>query len=261
MYMAHERRAHILRLLAERGRIRSAALAEELGVTDETIRTDLVLLEREGQLRRRHGGAEFLPLPPHATPATHASRLDYQLASTLLPHIPEGSRLLLDASRLTPSLLALLRGRALTLITHSPELLQQWAAAALPHQLLCPGGELEKVSHRLIPAPGALASAAPTVAVLSPERVELRGKEVALAYRHHADMRWAQEAIALSGSLHLLLAFPTSALAPWSGEALPCSPRLIVTEDNLPANVTPPHLHLLPYLDPASLLPGDAFDY
>ena len=41
MYVPHERRARILRLLSERGVLRTADLAEELGVTDETVRTDL----------------------------------------------------------------------------------------------------------------------------------------------------------------------------------------------------------------------------
>ncbi len=257
MYMAHERRAHILRLLAERGSIRSAALAAELGVTDETIRTDLVLLEREGQLRRRHGGAEFLP--PPARSVANATRLDYQLAATLLPHIPEGAILAVDASRLTPTLLSLLRQRPLTLRTHAPEILQNFAAPSLPHTLHCPGGELDKASCRLIPPPEALSAQRPTIAVLSPERVELRGNAVAIAYAHRADMLWAQELITHAESL--LLAFPSSALAPWSGTAFPCSPQFIVTEDNLPEDAEPPHIHRLPYLDPASLLPDDSFDY
>ncbi len=257
MYMAHERRAHILRLLAERGSIRSAALAEELGVTDETIRTDLVLLEREGQLRRRHGGAEFLP--PPAGGSANAIRLDCQLAQELLPHIPAGARVALCASPLTPTLLSLLRERELTLITHSPALVQDYAAESLPHRLFCVGGELDKASRRLCPAEGALEAAAPTLALLSPERVELRGAEVAIAYRHRADHAWAQ-ALTRSG-IPLMLAFPSSVIAPWSGEALPCHPLLVVTEDNLPPDAEPPHLSLVPYLDPATLLPGDSFDY
>ncbi len=259
MYMAHERRAHILRLLAERGSIRSAALAAELGVTDETIRTDLVLLEREGQLRRRHGGAEFLPLPCPADSSSHAARLDYQLAAALLPHIPAGARLMVDASRFSQTLLGMLHERELTILSHAPELLQQFAAGALPHRLLCPGGELDKASCRLLPPAGAVEAAAPTLAVLSPERVEMRGSELALAYKHRADQLWAQEAIEHTPAL--LLAFPASVLAEWSGSALPCSPRLVVTEDNLPADAEPRNLHLVPWLDPATLLPEDAFDY
>ncbi len=257
MYMAHERRAHILRLLAERGSIRSAALAEELRVTDETIRTDLVQLEAQGQLRRRHGGAEFLP--PPAGGKANDSRTDCQLARELLPLIPSGALLATDASRFTSTLLSLLRERPLTLLTHSPALLQSFAAAALPQRLLAVGGELDKASCRICPAAGALAATAPTLAVLSPERVELRGADVAIFYPHRADQYWA-EALVQTGC-PLLLAAPASALAPWSGTALPCRPHLLVTEDHLPEDVQPPHLLLIPYLDPASLLPADSFDY
>ncbi len=262
MYMAHERRAHILRLLAERGSIRSAALADELGVTDETIRTDLVLLERRGQLRRRHGGAEFVPPPPDAK-ADNAPRLDYRLVQELLPHIPAGTVLMPDASRLAHTLLTQLAATPLTLVSHAPELLAAFSAAALPHRLLCPAGEWCKVTRHLIPAPATPLPALPTHAVLSPERVELRGSDIAIDYAHEADRRWAQRAIELAqtqGAM-LLLAFPISALAPWSGHALPCSPALVATEDNLPPAATPPHARLVPYLDPATLIPESSFDY
>ncbi len=259
MYMAHERRAHILRLLAERGSIRSVALAAELGVTDETIRTDLVLLEQEGQLRRRRGGAEFLPVTQKAPGSAATSRLDRELVEALLPHIEEGTRLAVDDSRLCRSLLALLAARPLTLITHAPGVLQSLAAESLPQRVLCIGGEVDKACERLIPTPGALAAASPALAVLSPERVELSEQEVAILYTQRADQQWAQELV--TAGTPLLLAVPASALAPWSGKALRCSPCLLVTEDHLPAGATPPHVHLLPWLDPDSLLAESGFDY
>jgi len=54
---ATERQAHITRHLAERGRVSVVALADDLGVTTETIRRDLDSLEQVGALRRVHGGA------------------------------------------------------------------------------------------------------------------------------------------------------------------------------------------------------------
>ncbi|MEU1970284.1 DeoR/GlpR family DNA-binding transcription regulator [Microbacterium sp. NPDC019599] len=54
---AMERQAHITRHLAERGRVSVIGLADDLGVTTETIRRDLDLLEQQGALRRVHGGA------------------------------------------------------------------------------------------------------------------------------------------------------------------------------------------------------------
>ena len=54
---AEERQQTIAGLVADRGRVSVTALAEEFGVTTETVRRDLALLERAGMLRRVHGGA------------------------------------------------------------------------------------------------------------------------------------------------------------------------------------------------------------
>jgi DeoR family fructose operon transcriptional repressor len=52
-----ERQQAIASLVAERGRLSVTAVAEQFGVTTETVRRDLALLERAGMLRRVHGGA------------------------------------------------------------------------------------------------------------------------------------------------------------------------------------------------------------
>ena len=54
---AEERQQAIAGLVAERGRLAVTAVAEQFGVTTETVRRDLALLERAGMLRRVHGGA------------------------------------------------------------------------------------------------------------------------------------------------------------------------------------------------------------
>jgi DeoR family fructose operon transcriptional repressor len=54
---AEERQHAIAGLVTERGRVSVAAVAERFGVTTETVRRDLALLERAGMLRRVHGGA------------------------------------------------------------------------------------------------------------------------------------------------------------------------------------------------------------
>src|SRR5260370_35822254 len=62
--MKHDRVRHelILGRLSTDQRIGVAETAEELGVSMETIRRDLKLLEERGDLRRVHGGA----VPPTA---------------------------------------------------------------------------------------------------------------------------------------------------------------------------------------------------
>jgi DeoR family transcriptional regulator, fructose operon transcriptional repressor len=54
---AEERQQAIAALVADRGRAAVTALAAEFGVTTETVRRDLAVLERAGMLRRVHGGA------------------------------------------------------------------------------------------------------------------------------------------------------------------------------------------------------------
>ena len=54
---AYERRDEIARLVDEAHRVSVAELTARFGVTDASIRRDLILLESEGRLRRIHGGA------------------------------------------------------------------------------------------------------------------------------------------------------------------------------------------------------------
>jgi DeoR/GlpR family transcriptional regulator of sugar metabolism len=65
--LSRDRHARILEHLAAGGSVTVGALTAELGVSDMTIRRDLLELEREGRLRRVHGGAlENDVLPPVA---------------------------------------------------------------------------------------------------------------------------------------------------------------------------------------------------
>lgn len=64
--LPHERHLRILEQARSRSKVEVSALAEELDVTTETIRRDLAILERQGQLRRVHGGA------------VHVQRLGYE---------------------------------------------------------------------------------------------------------------------------------------------------------------------------------------
>ena len=54
---AEERQQATARLVGEHGRLSVAAIAEQFGVTTETVRRDLSSLERMGLVRRVHGGA------------------------------------------------------------------------------------------------------------------------------------------------------------------------------------------------------------
>lgn len=55
--MSEARRQHLARLVDERGFLRVTDAADELGVSDVTVRTDLSALEASGAVIRVHGGA------------------------------------------------------------------------------------------------------------------------------------------------------------------------------------------------------------
>lgn len=256
MYMAHERRQYILRLLGQRGSVRSADLARELGVTDETIRTDLVSLQAKGLLRRVRGGAEFL-LP--AAPADKSPRLDMQLAKLAAAHVAEGMRLIVDSSPLVCALAAQLGDKPCAFITHSLSLIQALAPLSVAPRVISTGGVLDKrnglfqVTEETFRQ---LRPLAPGLAVLAPAAIG-SGR---LFYRSAAHAAWARLAARLA-PCKLVLAPAAAFAAPTTSYSIDTQANILITEDNFPHGFEAPCTETVPYLDPAPLLGRDAFDY
>lgn len=123
MYAA-ERHQEIARLARRDGRVDVAALAELLRVTTETVRRDLTVLERQGLLRRVHGGA--LPVarlrfePGVAERAETMTVEKERIAAAALHHLPQGGSVLLDAGTTTIRLAELMPDdRELTVVTNA----------------------------------------------------------------------------------------------------------------------------------------------
>src|SRR3954466_8787262 len=107
---AEERQQEILRRTRDAGRVDVVTLAEDFGVTMETVRRDLAVLERAGTLRRVHGRAVptgALTLVETGLGERHGTRAEQKrkiaaAALDLLPG-PDGS-LVLDGGRTTAPL-------------------------------------------------------------------------------------------------------------------------------------------------------------
>lgn len=233
MYVAHERRAYILRLLQQRGTLRSAELAEELGVTDETIRTDLVALQAQGLLERVRGGARYI-LPCGGS--EDSTRLDCQLATLARQHLMPGARVYLDCTETALAVIAALADepayarRPLTLVSACPAQVARLAAAALPHRVECTGGAADKESGLLEDAT-ALGAIRVDVALLSPPAL----RPGSAHYMHRLSARWA--AAASAAARRTLIILPAAALEEEAATAAPhaaplCRP-LLLTEDAL----------------------------
>jgi DeoR family transcriptional regulator, fructose operon transcriptional repressor len=121
---AEERQLWIVERARSGGRVEVASLAEELGVTTETVRRDLTTLERHALLRRVHGGAipiERLGFEPALTARDHVLTAEKErIARLALAELPDEGSILLDAGTTTARLAdALPADRELVVLTNA----------------------------------------------------------------------------------------------------------------------------------------------
>ena len=164
--LTSERKSLIADRLRRDGRLVARIFAEELKLSEDTIRRDLREMAAEGLLSRVHGGALPIqpPLPDFATRKDVASdekRRLGQLAATL---VRDGETVFLDGGTTNAEIArALPRDIAFTVVTHSPTI-----AAELEHHptadVILIGGRIYK--HSMV-AVGASASAA--IATIRPD--------------------------------------------------------------------------------------------
>jgi DeoR family transcriptional regulator, fructose operon transcriptional repressor len=121
-----ERQRAITELIQRMARRRASVseISEQLGVTSETVRRDLDVLERRGLVRRVRGGAELLTSSPfeQALLARHAEQYADKLAiaERAMVELPEDGVVLLDSGSLTyVCARAIPRDRALVVLTNN----------------------------------------------------------------------------------------------------------------------------------------------
>lgn len=164
--LTEERKAMISERLRRDGRIVAKALAQELGLSEDTIRRDLREMASDGLLARVHGGA--LPLAP-ALPdlkarMQRATAEKQRLGQCAAALIKAGQTIFIDGGSTHVELVrALPRSLALTVVTHSPTIateLEQHPAA----EIILIGGKIYR--HSMV-AVGAVASA--QIATIRPD--------------------------------------------------------------------------------------------
>ena len=121
--LVEERRQRVLDLVTRRGFIALADLAENLHVSESTLRRDLDHWQQEGVLRRTHGGAMYVgdaaTLP--ALEERSSSQLEEKraIARVAVARIEDGETILLDGGTTTLEVARLLVGRRLQIVTNS----------------------------------------------------------------------------------------------------------------------------------------------
>lgn len=123
MYAEERQQAIAVKARAD-GRVEVGSLAEEFSVTTETVRRDLTVLERQGLLKRVHGGAipvERLGFEPAlASRDTVMVAEKERIAKAALAYVPAEGAILLDAGTTTSRLADQLPAdREITVVTNA----------------------------------------------------------------------------------------------------------------------------------------------
>ncbi|KSV85159.1 hypothetical protein N183_01625 [Sinorhizobium sp. Sb3] len=142
-----QRRALISARLARDGEIVAKRLADELDLSEDTIRRDLREMAAEGLLKRVHGGALPLvpPLPNFTARQEIAGDVKHRLGRKAATMIEAGQTIFLDGGTSNAEIArALPREMRLTVVTHSPTI----AAELERHEaeVILIGGRLYKHS-------------------------------------------------------------------------------------------------------------------
>jgi DeoR/GlpR family transcriptional regulator of sugar metabolism len=160
---AHERREQIARLIDSDLRVSVADLTTRFGVTDASIRRDLILLEGAGRLRRVHGGA--VSLAAKLAAGAFATKLHLhreekaRIAAAAARLIAPGEIVLFDSgttvAQVAAQMPAALRApNAITVVTYSLPVVDEIGGWDAPHLVVV--GGLYLPEYRAFVGPGTI---------------------------------------------------------------------------------------------------------
>lgn len=151
--LAPQRWDNLRTLIRDSGVIRVEDLCKRLNVSAATVRRDLDQLERNGAIRRVHGGAvsveSRLEEPLFNDKTAIAAREKRSIAEAALAFIEAGDTLYLDGGSTVLELARLLRDRTnLTVVTNSLHAAHELSGQG--PRLIVIGGELRRLSQTLV---------------------------------------------------------------------------------------------------------------
>jgi DeoR family transcriptional regulator of aga operon len=161
---APRRRELALALVAERGFVRVAELSRAFGVTTVTARADLDALERQGGIRRVHGGAVPLSSPLAVERPEREPSFEEALEASVEPKrqigehaaslVRSGQSVILDVGTTTLQVARALRARAdlddVTILTNGLSIALELESEIPRFTVIVTGGTLRPKQHSLV---------------------------------------------------------------------------------------------------------------
>lgn len=145
----------IRRELVSTGFVTTSALSDRFGVDVSTIRRDLAMLERDGVLKRSHGGATAVAAPgeqdiPYRLKRTKRLTQKRAIAAHAAGLVSEGQILVIDSGSTTYAFVERLRAlNSLTVVTNDLRV-AKFSAEQSGWTLLVTGGQLVEGVYTLI---------------------------------------------------------------------------------------------------------------
>lgn len=151
--LAPQRQQVILSLLETRGTVRTVDLAEEFGVTDETIRRDLQALAAEHEFKRIHGGASSLTGRPRLQSFNERQVLNISqkaaIAAKALELIEPGKTYAFDSSTTAFALVSRLPDLPYRVVTNSFAVLEH-VTRLQEVEVISVGGRYHPKTHTFV---------------------------------------------------------------------------------------------------------------
>lgn len=152
--LAVDRRKFILKRVTIENSITVSQLAEELTVTEETIRRDLLKLENDGLINRVHGGATIKSQEkedlPYSTRNIQHTEEKKKIAEIAINLIPDSASIMADSSSTVFGLIKEIdeKIKDAVVITNSSYLVFMFNSSSI--RLISTGGTLRRNSYSLV---------------------------------------------------------------------------------------------------------------
>jgi DeoR/GlpR family transcriptional regulator of sugar metabolism len=156
--LSEDRKAVILEGLAREGKVMVITLAEQLNVSTETVRRDLLTLEREEKLKRVYGGAVQATFRNDEAPYTLRQKMHANekkaIGMRAAELIEDGSTIIIDIGTTALELAKSIQGsKRLTILTNSlrvaASLLESISLERFTGKVILLGGEVNAEQHSI----------------------------------------------------------------------------------------------------------------